>query len=349
MTAVPTIQMTNQKTLRAGILGAGFMGMQHAQSLKAADRVTVAAVCEKRIDFAHQLIAKAGLAEAKAYGDFAAMLQAESLDILYVCIPPHAHEGEAETAAARGIHVFLEKPIAFDSRRARAVVEAIERAGVASQVGFHYRFRKSVRRLRELIAAGEAGQPTLFSGRYWTNFEGSEWWRDQNRSRGQIYEQLIHMYDLAIHLLGTPSAASGWMANLQHRGTAGYTIEDTSIGTLQFQNGSMAVVTGSNCAVPVHFMGDFGVVFSKATLQYSCTGQTWVNPDQAVLHRAEVKETFVEDEPAYLLETQNFIQAIREGHNRTLTPARQGLTAIEAVEKVMASAAVAGLPQPIGW
>ncbi len=35
------------------------------------------------------------------------------MDALYVCLPPGAHNGQTEAAAARGLHLFLEKPIAL--------------------------------------------------------------------------------------------------------------------------------------------------------------------------------------------------------------------------------------------
>ena len=68
--------------------------------------------------------------------------------------------------AEKGIHIFNEKPIALNLERGQSMVDAIEKAGVHSQVGYHMRFGKAVRRVRELMETGVAGRPTLFSANY---------------------------------------------------------------------------------------------------------------------------------------------------------------------------------------
>ncbi|MDX2111643.1 MAG: Gfo/Idh/MocA family oxidoreductase [Verrucomicrobiota bacterium] len=325
------------KPLSIGIVGSGFIAGVHASSLKKIADVTITAVVDTDVVRAAEFAKKHGI--AAHYASFQAMLDAHRFDAIYFCIPPFAHQGEVEQAAARGIHCFLEKPIAMDSVKATAMVDAIEKAGVISQVGFHYRFRKSVRALKRLIDSGEAGKVSLFSGRYWTNMDGALWWRKQDMSGGQIYEQVIHIYDLARFFMGEIKSVHGLMRNVCHQGRADYTIEDTSIGTLAFKNGSVGVITGSNCAIPVHFIGDFKVVCEKVTLDYQCTGQHWVTPDSARLYSTSgAVESVVEDEDPYLLESIEFISAIQEGRAAS-TPARVGLEAILLVEALIADAA----------
>ena len=321
-------------TLRAGILGAGFMGKTHAGSLNAVDEVDVAAVCDVRMDSARAL-EESTAPGAAVYNSFDRMIAEARLDILYVCLPPFAHAEEVEKAAEKGIHLFLEKPIAIDSEKARTMVRAVEAAGIKSQVGFHMRFRESVQALKRMIDSGEAGRPALFTGRYWANMDGSPWWRDKSKSGGQVFEQVIHIYDLATHLFGEVTSCNGMIDNLCHHARDDYTIEDTSVGCLRFANGAMAVITGSNCAVPMHFFGDFRAALENMTLEYTCTGQTWVEPDHAALYKGdENKQEFIEDGNPYLLETLDFIRAIREDRP-TRTPARDGLAAIEIVESAM--------------
>jgi len=319
--------------LRVGFVGCGFIAGVHAKALRQIPQVELAAVADtdgaRRTAFAAQYQIQA------SFASFPAMLDAARLDAIYFCIPPFAHDGEVERAAARGLNLFLEKPIALNAAHAARMVAAIEGANVKSQVGFHFRFLKSVRRIRQLLESGEAGRPTLFSGRYWTNMDGAPWWRDRNQSGGQVFEQVIHIYDLARHLCGDVEVAQGVLRNLCHQNRADYSIEDTSIGTLQFKNGALGVITGSNCAVPIHFFGDFRLVCEKMTLDYSCTGQNWVTPDAARLYRSNGDiEALVEDEDPYLLESKDFIAAIRE-NRATATPARAGLEAIQLIETIL--------------
>ena len=317
------------RPLRVGLLGSGFIAGVHAASLRQVAGVTVAAVAG--IDRGHVAGFAARHGISACYDSFASMLDAERLDAVYVCIPPFAHRDEVELACGLGVHVFLEKPIAPGSAQAARMVAAIETAGVRSQVGFHMRFRKSVRALKQRIDSGEAGPPTLFTGRYWVNMDGAPWWRDRARSGGQVFEQAIHLYDLARHLCGDVATVQGLQRNLCHQGRPDYTIEDTSVGTLQFRNGALGVITGSNCAIRDHFIGDFRLVCGTLTCDYSSTGQPWVTPDSARIHRAGTVEVLTEDEDPYLLETRDFIAAIREDRPAA-TPAREGLEAIRMVE-----------------
>ena len=82
-------------------------------------------------------------------------------------------------------------------------------------------------------------------------------------------------------------------------------------------------------------------------LEYACAGQHWVTPDKAALRfSTEEAEEMVEDGDPYLLESQDFIDAIRNG-TPTTTPARHGLDAICLVSAVMQSAGCGMAPVPV--
>jgi len=327
------------KTLNVAILGTGGMGKNHANSLKPMDGVDIAAVCDLNRELAEKFCAELELTGCTVYTDFDEMIEKENLDALYVCIPPFAHNGEVEKAAEKGIHLFLEKPIALNSAVAGKMVEAIEKAGVISQVGYQMRFRQSIQKLAAMIADGSAGRPTLFQGRFWCRMDGAgpAWWPNKDKSGGQILEQIVHIYDLALYLFGEPESATGLLRNLIHDDDPAYTIEDTSVGMISFKNGACASITGSNCTAPVHFIGDYQIVFENVTLNYKSTGQHWVTPDESVLlHVNGETETFVEDENVYELEDADFIEAIRDGRS-ACAPARDGLNDVRVIEEIIQS------------
>ncbi len=322
--------------MRVGFVGAGSMSLQHAKRLAKGDQAEVVAVCHPRPERAAKFV-EAQPRSVQVYTDGEAMFDREKLDALYLCIPPYAHTGLAEQAAARGIHLFLEKPLALEWEAARRMTEAAEQAGVVTQVGFQFRFREGVQALKRLLESGEAGRPTLFSGRYWTNMDGNSWWRDRSRSGGQLIEQLIHLYDLAGHFLGEADLArtTGYVANLCHKGRPDYTIEDTSVGVQVMRNGGVSVITGSNNALAGHYIGDFRVVCERALLDYHSTGQGWVKADRSTLHvGGECRGEWEETGDATLALNDDFITAIREGRPAAI-PIREGLRAQEWVQAVM--------------
>ena len=136
-----------------GIVGTGFIAGVHCRSLLKLSGVTVAAVCGTSMDKARAFIAANNLAGAQPYVDFDGMLARTPLEALYVCLPPAAHHGQVVAAARKGMHLFLEKPLALHLRDAGDMVTAIAQAGVQSQVGFHLRFRKAVRAMKALADA----------------------------------------------------------------------------------------------------------------------------------------------------------------------------------------------------
>ncbi len=330
--------------IRVGILGTGFMAQTHGKRLAGMDDVEIAAVCSRSRERAVSLNETLGT-QAAVFNSLPAMLEQGSLDALYVCLPPYAHDGQVEAAAAKGVHVFLEKPIALDVSRGESMAAAVAKAGVVSQVGFHMRFRKAVQALKQRIDSGAAGVPTLFTGRFWCNMLGNSWWRDRAKSGGQVFEQVIHIYDLALHLLGPAATVTGLLDTLCHGGDQSYTIEDTSAGTVRFVNGGMASITGSNCALPERFIADFRVACADALLDYRTTGD-WRDTDEAVLYthgndEQLGEERITEDTDPFLAESRDFITAIRNG-GATRTPITDGLAALKVVAAVVASAQAEG-------
>lgn len=315
------------------------MARTHAKALLKIDGVMPVAVCSRSTESGDSYAEAIG-AEVSIHTNFHEMLDTAQPDLVYICVPPHAHQDEVEMAAAAGCHLFLEKPIAFDLAAAEAMQAAIDAAGVKSQVGYHMRFHKGVTKLRKLIADGCAGKPTLFEGRFWCNMDGSVWWRDASKARGQVYEQLIHLYDLALMTLGTPSTITGSMRTLCRAGISGYTVEDTSLSMIQFESGALGSISGSNCAARNRFIGDYRVVFEHATLDFTSDGD-WRTKDTANMFMGDAAEAITEDGDPYLAASQDLIDAIRNDRF-PVAPIATGVDAIRLVTRVMESAAASG-------
>lgn len=328
------------KNLRIAILGAGGIAQAHAKALAQTANIQLVAVCAQDADRVAAFI-RDHAPQAQPFTDFTRMLDTAKPDVLYVAIPPFAHHGQVEMAAARGIHLFLEKPLALAPEPARAMAAAIHRAGVVSQVGFLMRHGFAVKKLKQMIADGSAGRPTVFHGSYHCNSLHSPWWRDRAKSGGQLFEQVIHVYDLAQHLLGEATVAWGQIDNLCHQSVAGYTIEDTSVGTLRHANGAITTIVGSNCATPMEWSTHFTVICERVTATFSHWNHAeFVYP---VGDSASRRETVTGDINAHAAETADFIDAIRN-QRRACAPVDDGLRAVEIVHAVVDSAENGGRP-----
>jgi predicted dehydrogenase len=336
--------------IRVGILGAGGMGKTHATRLSTIKGVSVDAICSLPIDQAQAVNAGVLGGKAQAFGSFQKMVDSVPLDALYVCLPPFAHDGQVEYAAQKGLHLFLEKPIALTPERAAAQVKAIEKAGVMSQVGYHMRFAKGVVQLKKMLDNGQAGAPSLFTAAYLCNALHGTWWRNPKKSGGQILEQIIHLYDMAIYLLGEPKTACGFAGNLQHQDVADYQVEDTSASIIQFKSGAIATIAGSNAAVPTRWDSPFRVVCQKVVAEFRdlhdvLLTKTGGRRAEDCWKTGKMPETTELKEPVdcYLEEDKYFIKML-QGKAPPIAPAREGLLGVQLTTAVVQSAKAGGKP-----
>ena len=101
------------KKLKIGLIGCGRVAGVHATRLKTLEEAQMVAFSDVIKDRAKAFSKKYG---GKYYVDWREMLDKEQLDIVYIAIPPFAHENEVMMATEKGINIFIEKPIACPDR-----------------------------------------------------------------------------------------------------------------------------------------------------------------------------------------------------------------------------------------
>lgn len=319
--------------LRIAILGTGYMASVHGKNLASLPGISIVSVCGTSIEKAREFVLTQHNGKAKAYADFAQMLDMEKPDAIVVTLPPYAHNGQVELAASRGVHLLVEKPIALTVERARSQVGACKTAGIITQVGYHLRFSPIIERIRELIASGEAGKPTLFNAQYFCNNLHGPWWRDITKSGGQVFEQCIHLYDMGLHLFGPVSKAIGQLANLAHTHIPDYTVEDTSASLLTFRNGAIGSVVASNCAVPGSWDNTFTAIFEHLTVKFHNANKAEFVFTKGGIAKSEIMEV---DANPYALLAQDWVTAITQ-KRPTLAPIEDGLSSLELVASIAGS------------
>ena len=135
--------------MRFGLVGTGYWArMTHGAVLAAEPGVELAAVWGRDADKAAALGAEFAV---EAHTDFAAFLS--GLDAVAFAVPPQVQAELATRAAGAGKHLLLEKPIATSVADAQRLVEAVDRAGVATVVFFTARFDETKRQWLATVAA----------------------------------------------------------------------------------------------------------------------------------------------------------------------------------------------------
>ena len=314
--------------LRVGILGCGSYGHRHAQIVGALpDEATLVAFCDRNEWKARAYAEQYTGGEGAVFTDHVTLLDRADLDLLVVALPPYGHTDEVEQAAARGVHLLVEKPIALTSEQGWRMVEAAEQAGIKTQVGFMFRFGAAVEQLKALIDSGEAGRPGLMSARYFCNALHADWWRVREKSGGQLVEQAIHLFDLLRYLLGDAASVYSRQENLFHEAVADYTAEDTSATVVSFRNRALGVVYATNGAIPGWWINDYRVVAQKLTADFTNANQATftftAEPEREPLVVAS-------DRDFRLALMQDLLRAIRTG-GETRVPLREGAKTLDLV------------------
>lgn len=248
--------------INVGVIGAGRIGRVHAENLAyRIPEANLVAISDVFVAAAEKLAAELGVS---AHQDHRRILDDPAIDAVLVCSSTDTHARLMEEAAQAGKQIFCEKPIALDLAAIDRALEVVKQAGVKLQIGFNRRFDPNFRRVHDVVAEGQIGQPHVLRI---TSRDPLPPPIDYVRVSGGIFlDMTIHDFDMARFLMGkeveSVYAAAGVMVN-PRIGEVGDV--DTAVVTLHFVDGSLGVIDNSRQAVygydqRVEVFGSAGVV-----------------------------------------------------------------------------------------
>ena len=219
--------------MRAAIIGAGWIAAEHAAILRRLDGVELTAVCDIDEQRARELAGSGAV-----YTDWRELLERETPDAVWVCTPPRLHREAAVEALERGIHVYLEKPVARDLDDATAIVQAAEKSAAVCAVGYQWRAVEVLDDLREALDGQELG---LLIGIGTGPTKSRPWFLNRAEGGGNLLERASHGIDLERAIAGEVVAVQATAAAnplAQSTGERG-DIEDAAAIALRFANGAV--------------------------------------------------------------------------------------------------------------
>lgn len=231
--------------VRVGFVGTGGIAVDfHLPALKKIEGVEIVALCDARREQAERACQTFG---GRPYDDHREMLEREDLDALYVCVPPDAHADAEALAAARGVHLFVEKPIVLSLDKGLEIWEAIRAAGVISSVGYQMRYSPVAQAARAFLAGR---QVALVVGSRWGGIPGgpTHWWRVMERSGGMFHEMATHNMDLIRFLVGDVARVWARYSLTVLNDVENLTVPDSQVICLEFRNGATGCFS-TTCAL----------------------------------------------------------------------------------------------------
>ena len=181
--------MSTSSALRIGLWGSGNMAAKHVESAVSDGRCSLVAIAARNQESAAALKEKHGAADCNIYSSPEEMLAETHIDALICAIPPGLQNGQVAEAAKKGIHLFLEKPVALNIDEVKRIAAASSAAQIKTQVCHHFRCDPAIIKLREYMQSGKTGTLCQYQARFWMNGDMSSWWKDPELGGGQVIEQ----------------------------------------------------------------------------------------------------------------------------------------------------------------
>ncbi|MFF1461079.1 Gfo/Idh/MocA family protein [Streptomyces sp. NPDC058330] len=156
MTDMPAHATTPLPIVLAGARGHGRWHLANIRRLQHQGLVRLAGVCELQPLTDGELAAFAGVMPEQS-ADFGALLDSTGARAAIICTPIPTHTDLALTAAARGVHLLLEKPPAATWADYARMADGVREAGIACQVGFQSFGSHAVPAVKDLVRSGAIG------------------------------------------------------------------------------------------------------------------------------------------------------------------------------------------------
>ena len=137
--------------LRAGLIGMGKMGRNHARVISSSDGIQFVGIADPMGD-------PTGLIDDDLVFDSVDKLIKKRIDMAVVACPTTDHEAVALKLCEAGIHTLVEKPLAINFESAKKITNAFKDAGLIGAVGHIERFNPAIINMRERINEGELGE-----------------------------------------------------------------------------------------------------------------------------------------------------------------------------------------------
>ncbi len=232
--------------MNVGLIGAGRIGRIHAENIAThVPRVKITRVADIAVDRVREWARGIGIPQVTA--EPREVLDDPGIGAVLICSSTDTHAGLVSAAAARGKHVFCEKPVDLTVARARAALADAKKAGVTLQVGFNRRFDHNFRRIRDLVQQGAVGKPHIV--RITSRDPAPPPPAYVKVSGGIFLDMTIHDFDMARYLSGSDAVevyARGAVLVDPAIGAAGDV--DTAIVTVAFASGCLGVIDNSRRA-----------------------------------------------------------------------------------------------------
>jgi predicted dehydrogenase len=215
-------------TIRAAVIGVGYLGRFHAQKYAAIPGCQLVAVADAQLETAQRVAGELGTLAVADYRELIGRVDAVS-----IATPTPRHFEIAQTLLSAGVHVLVEKPITETTLQAEELIVTARSAGRVLQVGHLERFNPVI-----IGAEASLGVPRFIECHRLAPF------RERGTDVNVVLDLMIHDLDLVQSIVGSEIVA------LEAIGTPVFSSEiDIANARIRFANGCVANATASRVSL----------------------------------------------------------------------------------------------------
>jgi len=261
-------------TVRIGLLGSGFVSNFYLAGLQDVPGWTIPIVASPHLDHAQQFARKWSIPEATS--DTLGVIGRPDLDLIILGVPNYAHMDLAIRCAEAGKHIVCTKPLARNKQEARAMLQAVQAAGVLHGYAETEVFSPAVMKAKKYIDEGGIGKVLTVRSREAHGGPHGDWfWKKELAGGGALLDMGCHTIEAARYFIGKDSPiveVLAWTDRLVHRERTD--AEDNAVVLMRFQGGQLAQAELSWTAaggldLRNEVYGTEGVIFTDVTRETS--------------------------------------------------------------------------------
>lgn len=275
-----------------------------------------------------------GIEARYSYEDYDSCLASGDIDAVYIALPNSLHREYAVRAAARGVHVLCEKPLAVTAEDCEAMIEAARRGRVRLMTAYRLHFERANMRAVELVTSGRLGEPRLFTSTFTMQVRDGDIRLKRATGGGTLYDIGIYCINAARYLFR--SEPTEVVAVSAQGDDPRFTeVDEMTAAALRFPGDRIATFTSSFGAADV---SAYRLVGTEGSLRldpaYGYSGERRLS---VTIKGRKSERTFAPADQ-FAPELLHFSDAIL--HRRRLGPAGdEGLADVRIIEALYRSAA----------
>ena len=208
------------------VVGCGSIGERHVRCLLKTGRVEVTA-CETNPALLERMKQQY---RVEGFATLEQALNSRQPDGAVICTPADTHIRLAVNAIGTGAGVLIEKPLSVNLKQVNELREAIAKANAFVRIAYVYHFVPAIQRVREVLQAGELGQPlqvSVVTGQHFPTFRPAYreiYYARHETGGGAIQDALTHLANAVEWLVGSTSRVA---CEAKHQALDGVAVEDT--------------------------------------------------------------------------------------------------------------------------